>query len=145
MVAFTSIDVLGASARSVCRHLTHLVTTPSAGTVDPRVFTYPQRCGFFIVTDPFMNRAEHLGPAFTIVIRRSVDIRLHGSLFSLSLRHHTNSPFCPPLISQVCIAIAIDMRTALARFFVEHFCTPKPQLKPEPSPSPGGLRLKARA
>ena len=144
MVAFMSIDVLGASARSVCQHLTHLVTTPTAGSVDPQVFTYPQRCGFFIVTNSFMNRAEHLGPVF-IVIRRSVDIRLHGSLFSLSLRHLTNSPFCPPLTSQVCTAIAIDMRTALARFFVEHFCTPKPQLKPELSPSPGGLRLKARA
>jgi len=42
MVALTSIDVLGASARSVCRHLTHSVTTPTADSVDPRVFTYPQ-------------------------------------------------------------------------------------------------------
>ena len=103
MVAFTSIDVLGASARSVCQHLTHLVTTPTAGSVDPQVFTYPQRCGFFIVTNSFMNRAEHLGPVF-IVIRHSVDIRLHGSLFSLSFRHLTNSPFCPPLTLQVCRA-----------------------------------------
>ena len=145
MVAFTSIDILGASVRSVCQHLTHLVTTPSAGSVDPQVFTYPQRCSFFIVTNPFMNRAEHLGPAFTLVIWHSVDICLHGSLFSLSLHHHTNSPFCPPLTLQVCIAIAIDMCTALARFFIEHFCTPKPWLKPELSPSSGSLRLKAQA
>ena len=144
MVAFMSIDVLGASVRSVCQHLTHLVTTLTVGSVDPQVFTYPQMCGFFIVTNSFMNRAEHLGPVF-IVIWHSVDICLHGSLFSLSLHHFTNSPFCPPLTSQVCTAIAIDMCTALARFFIKHFCTPKLWLKPEPSPSPGGLRLKAQA
>jgi len=53
--------------------------------------------------------------------------------------------FCPPLTSQVCTAMSVDMRTALSRFLAERFCTLKPRLKPEPSPSPGGLRLKARA
>jgi hypothetical protein len=60
-----SIDVWGALARSFCLQLTHLFSTPTAGSVDPRVFacSYPHPCKSVPVPVPqnFLPEGYSLG------------------------------------------------------------------------------------
>ena len=51
-----------------------------------------------------------------------------------------------PIYLSLCYRLG-NARTTASKNTTNHhiFCTPKPWLKPKPSPSPGSLRLKAQA